>query len=76
MWMIDRTKDKGWLGRLQDGEWIPATELAYTKYDNSGQYASQDRAMNNAPVVPPETNIPEYVEQSIGEEVDIPYEYR
>lgn len=79
MWVIDRVADKGFIGRLQDGEWIPAQQYAYTNYTGqSGQVASQDRAVNNAQVVPPETNIPEYVVQNVGlgEEVEIPDEYR
>jgi|GEM_PF-4319968 len=78
VWMINRAITNGFLGRVQDGEWISAKDYAYTKA-GSGQNASQDRTMNGVPVIPQETNIPEYVVQNteiLDEEVEIPYEYR
>jgi hypothetical protein len=62
-WAIDRNVDNGWLGSLQDGEWIPATNPAYT---TAAPEALNRPVEENLPVFP-EEDIPESVIQAVME---------
>ena len=63
MWVVNRSVQVGgFLGRLQDGEWIPSQERAYTPANN--QAAPARSAMENIPDIPADVGIPEYTLQS------------
>ncbi len=61
MWVINRAPGGGFLGRMQDGEWIPSKERAYTTVNDQ---AALDRPMENIPIIPTDVGIPDYVIQS------------
>lgn len=69
MWVIDRVKQvDGFLGRLQDGEWIPSQERAYTTVNQ--QQSAPVPPMENIPDIPVDTGIPEHILRSYAEMED------
>ena len=60
MWIIDRTvKTNGFIGRIQDGEWIPNQDRAYTKTPVTPN-------LQNIPEI--NTDIPTYVMRALSDE--------
>jgi len=71
MWVIDRNVDKnGFLGRMQNGQWIPSEMRAYSPANAQAAVASPAGfSTNEVPDMPSNMSIPEYV---IREMDDVP----
>jgi hypothetical protein len=73
MWVIQRDKNV-WLGRIQDGQWIPARERAYQPVQHTAAASQTGPAnMNEIPDIPGNLDIPEYVLHQFAEDdLDVP----
>ena len=64
MWVVDRKPNGGFLGSIQNGNWIASQMRAYApaQYNAAGAVASQTGFISeNIPDIPYDTTIPEYV---------------
>jgi hypothetical protein len=71
MWVIDANQENGFLGSMQNDQWVPSQDKAYQPVAPNTQVAAAGgvpSTINNVPIVPGTINTAEYVVSSFSNE--------
>lgn len=68
MWVIDKKVANGFLGSIQNGQWMPSQMRAYSQAQSQQAMAAGASSVNNIPDISNNLSNPQYVVQSLEED--------